>query len=424
MNLKDKITVIHRIYFCKIKENLFLIECLLLNLLIVGYIYRILGNNKRVFQYFSQVHRSTRLTILRNIVEPWLKTSLSIHKNHRILTGSIPSLNTLLGSRVLVLKPCVSNSEKGVLMVMFSETLPVLPNIFKMEQLMRDYILVFEPSWSGYCTEDVLHYANYQQPVFLLGKHFQDYRFINQLNSNLVAVDMGASDWVDPNLAVPFLGSAKKYDIVMNANWGDWKRHHVLFAAISDLEKKVSVALVGFEWGNRNKADIEALAKYYGVYDQIEIFERIPFESVMEINCQSRIAILLSLKEGANRAIPEALFCDVPAIVLSNNIGGQVRNIVPETGILSTESKLGQDIMFILESPKQFSPRSWAMNNISCIKSTERLNYQLKESETNRGADWTKDITIRANSPDVTYYDQNTAEEYETYGKSLSKYLK
>jgi glycosyltransferase involved in cell wall biosynthesis len=416
--------VMYKLCLCRLKENLVLLELILVGFLATGISYRILGNPRKAFRYLSQVHRSSRTKLLRSLVEPYINRSLFIHTEHRVVKASADMLASLLGARILVLKPKVSASEKGVLMVMFSETLPVLPNMFQMDKLMEDYILVFEPSWSGYCTEDILVYTKYQQPVFLLGKHIEDNRFIDQLGSNLVSVDLGASDWVDPNIALPFLGKEKQYDVVMNANWGEWKRHHILFKAISRLEQKISVALIGFQWGKRTRADIEELAKYYGVHSQLNIFEKVPFEKVMEINCQSRVAILLSLKEGANRAIPEALFCDIPAIVLKNNIGGQVRNIVTKTGILSTESRLGEDIVSILENPKRFSPRLWALENISCIRSTAKLNSQLKKTITALGENWTRDIAIRANSPDVTYYNKELLSEYESYGSLLTAYLK
>lgn len=424
MKLIKKIAIALELVRCRIKENLALLELILIGAIFIGFMYRLFGLKRHAFKYFSQVHRSTRVNFIRSFVLQFISKNLSIHDKHRSIKTPSNPLSSFVGDRILVLKPKVSSSEKGVMMIMFSEMLPVVPNIFQMKKLLRDYILVFEPSWAGYCTEDILAYSQYQAPVFLLGKHLDDNRFINSLNTNLKCIDLGASDWVDPNIALPYLETEKKFDIVMNANWGEWKRHHILFAAMRRLNRKVRVALIGFKWGNRTRKDIEQLAKYYRVENQITIFEQIPFDSVMKINCQSRLAVLLSLKEGANRAIPEALFCNTPAIVLKKNIGGQVRNIVSQTGILSTDLTLSKDIQFILDNPHKFTPRKWASENISCLVSTDILNARLKEAATIMGEDWTRDIVVRANSPDFTYYDKSLLPEYTKYNASLSRYLK
>lgn len=264
---------------------------------------------------------------------------------------------------------------------------------------------------------------NTKTTSFFLGRHIEDLKFLNQLDCNLKGVDLGSSDWLNPGLADNFIGSEKKYDIVMNANWGALKRHHVLFKALSRIEEKLKVALVGFEWNGRTKDEIETLANYYGVLDEITFFEKISFNDVMKINSQSRVAILLSRKEGANRAIPEALFCDTPAIVLESNVGGQVRNIVPETGLLCTDDNLQSKIIEILDNETKFTPRRWANENISCFISTEKLNSILKSNAINEGFKWTEDIQIRTNSPDLRYYDDYAAEKCKLVNGSLASYI-
>ena len=207
----------------------------------------------------------------------------------------------------------------------------------------------------------------------------------------------------------------------MNGNWGEIKRHHVLFRALRKMDKKIRVALVGMPWGGRTKLDVIHLAEFYNVDDQLTIFEKVSYEQVMRINCESKVSILLSLKEGANRAIPEAFFCDVPAIVLRNNIGGQIRNICIETGMLSIDGFLHKDLETVLSGLDSFSPRSWAMKNISSAVSTQKLNNQIRARAVQAGGDWTLDIVERTNSPDLHYYSLVVGEDYTKHNKALER---
>jgi hypothetical protein len=235
---------------------------------------------------------------------------------------------------------------------------------------------------------------------------------------------MGPCDWVDPAVASSFIGSQHKFDIVINSNWGPAKRHHVLFKALVEIPSSLRVALIGFDWEGRTKAEILDLAYYYGIEHQLSIFEKIDFAEVMKINSCSKVAVLLSLKEGSNRAISESLFCDTPAIVLRNHIGGIVENITPQTGRLVDESALGSEIMLMLGKLADYSPRKWALNNISCFESTKSMNESLKKDAIAQGYKWTKDIVTKTNSPDLRYFDNNEAAECTLENDKLEDYIR
>ena len=221
-------------------------------------------------------------------------------------SGSDVDIARFFGNRLLVLKVPTSQ-EKGVLFVMFSETIQQLPACMNMPALLKDYTLVFEPSWSGYCFWGLLQYNQFREDIFVLAAEDDDFRFLRSLKSNLIPVKLGPCDWVDPNVAVPYLHNSKMFDIVMNSNWAAWKRHYVLFKMLANAGRRFSVVLIGLKWGGRTKEDIVDLAKAYSIHDQITLMDQIPYDQVMRVTCQSKVSVLLSLKEGSNRAIAESM---------------------------------------------------------------------------------------------------------------------
>lgn len=410
-----------RIAVQSVKERTALLDLLLWGALLLGHLLLLAGMRERALSLLSQAHRSGRSPKLRWLAEIKIFENLDVYQAPP--KADRPGIEPYLGKRVIVLKPACPGGERGVILVKFSELLKKVAAGFDLPRLMRDYHIVFEPSWSGYCDRDLLFYSRFSEPVFFLAAERDDYDFLRRLNKNLVPVDLGPCDWVDPTIAEPFLGLPKQYDIVMNSNWGSWKRHYVLFSAMRQLPKTISVALIGFEWGGKTADHIRELARHYGVLDQLTLFERIPYEKVMEINCRSKMAILLSLKEGSNRAVAESFFCDIPAIVLAEHVGGIVKNIVPATGQLVPERNLADGIAQMLANLGRYSPRAWAIDNVSYIRSTQRLNEQLRQAAFINDEPWTTDIVCRSNSPELRYVDAADARRLQPWNAALADYL-
>jgi glycosyltransferase involved in cell wall biosynthesis len=408
----------------RVKESVFISETTYSVMLLVGHFIYMTPQKRLGFRLISQVHRSSRSAFLRTVAFRNIKKSLSLHSNITNPRLSVEQFKANIGSRIICIKPRVSNLEKGVLLIKYSESMSLLPFFCNMDRLLQDYTLVFEPSWSGYCTSELLHYASYTQDVFFQAKQRDDFEFLTKLNCNLKPLRMGPCDWVDPAISLPFINSDKDYDIVFNSNWSAPKRHQALFKALSKIPSTLKVALIGFEWGGRTKQDILNLAKFYNVENQIVIFEKVSFNEVMKINSSSKVAVLLSLKEGSNRAIAESLFCDTPAIVLKNHIGGIVENITPQTGKLVEESKLGSEIMDMLRSLRAYTPRDWALKNISCYETTKSLNQRLRTHALSNGEKWSIDITVKTNSPDLGYMNYVKSADCISENEVLENYMK
>jgi glycosyltransferase involved in cell wall biosynthesis len=358
---------------------------------------------------------------MRRLVEPYIIANVSsIYQAPEALPK--PELSRFFGNRLAVLKAPAGGGEKGVLFVMVSDMFRLLHAGMNLPKLLEDYTLVFEPSWSGYCHPELLEYTRWNQETFILAAEEYDFGFLKRLNSNLIPVDLGPCDWVDPRVATPYLANPKEFDIVMNSNWGAWKRHHVLFRMLRNAKQRYNVVLIGVNWSGKTRADIERLASFFGVVDQIVIFEHIPYEQVMDLTCRSRVSILLSLKEGSNRAIAESIFCNLPVVTLSSHVGGIRKNVVPETGLIADERHLEFAISRLLRA--NLNPREWGLENVSCFKSSEKLNLILREHALRQGRPWTQDIAGRSNSPESKYLYLEDAERLAPWNEALKNYMR
>ena len=403
------------------RENKWVVEAGLVLFMGWGFALALLGRRRRAVDALSQVHRTTRSPWIRKVVESYVIANLEAVRMEPPLLDKL-DLRKFFGNRLMVLKSPAADGEKGVLFVMFSSMFRLLRAGADVQKLLADYTLVFEPSWSGYCHPELLEYTRWKQEIFVLAAEENDFAFLKRLGSNLVPVAVGPCDWVDPRVASPFLENLKEFDIVMNSNWGAWKRHHVLFHMLKNAAQRYNVALIGVNWSGKTRADIEQLANFFGVADQLTIIEDIPYDQVMNITCRSKVSILLSLKEGSNRAIAESIFCNVPVVVLTNHVGGIRKNIVPETGLLAEETDLEPTIARLLHS--DINPREWGLEHISCFKSSEKLNLIVKEHALKQGQPWTRDLAVRSNSPESKYVITEDAKRLSPWNEGLKDYLK
>ena len=352
---------------------------------------------------------------------------------HSWLTVSVPTIRGTLSegkmrsfrARTLVLKP--PRFEGGSLAecgVLFTKTFGELAILVDLPRLLEHYRLVIEPGWSGYADPVLLQYCRFKQhPIIVCSPEKTDYDFLQQLGSNLIPVRFGASDWVNPEVFHPINSLEKRYDAVMVAGWAVYKRHHALFRALQRLRHSdIKVALLGFEWEG-SRSEIELLIDCYGVRNHLYIYQSLPPSEVNQILNQSKVNLILTLREGANKSIFEGFFADVPGIVLKNNIGINKDYINEFTGRLIEERELPQVLICFREHYRDFHPREWAMQNISPQATTAKLNAILQDIARERGEPWTRDIVAKTNCPDPKYYpDASVAEGFPTVDDILRQY--
>jgi len=407
----------------RIREDRIVVNTGLCSVALLGGLRAVAGQNLAAVEALASVHRRTTWNGLRRLVEPHVVRGRSVYFQAPSVALAEDNIAKIFGNRLMVLKEPGPNGEKGVLFVMVSNTFRVLLDRMDLDRLLGDYTLVFEPSWSGYCHRDMLAFTRWSQhEVFVLSAEEGDFAFLARMKSNLIPVPLGPCDWVDPRVAEPFLGNPKEFDIVMNSNWGAWKRHFVLFRMLAKAKRKYRVLLLGWNWSGQTRVDIERQADYYGVRSQLVFYEDIPYANVMDLSCRSKLSILLSLKEGSNRAIAESIFCNLPVIVLANHVGGIRKNVVAETGRLAKESELEAAVEQLMAA--KLEPRKWGLENVTCMKSTEKLNNVLEAHALKRGEPWTRGIAVRSNSPESSYFDPADKTRLAGFNESLSKYIR
>jgi hypothetical protein len=305
---------------------------------------------------------------------------------------------------LLILKPYLGGNEKGVILLQYNDAFRKFLCLFNVKLVAQHYRIVLEPSWWGYRDLSILLFTNIGTDVIVQAQYLPDFEYIKSLNSNLTPIRIGAGDWIDSDIFSECPYTDKVYDIVMIANWQRIKRHELLFSAISQCKHTVKkVALIGYPYVGRTKDDIFYEASKYNVKEKLDIYESISRKQVGEIVRQSRSAVMLSLREGANRGIYECFFSGVPVVISNRNVGVNRDHINKYTGLTSDDKVLPENIDFLLENEHDFTPREWALRNTGCANSNRSLNEFLKNIAMDCGEEWTKDLFQKKNDTNSTY---------------------
>lgn len=305
---------------------------------------------------------------------------------------------------LLVLKPWISEREKGVLLVQYDESVCKMASVFDLQWLARRYRIVVEPSTCGYQNPFFFLLYGLETSVLFESQYRRDYDYIKGLGGNFHTSRLGAGDWVDSSLFMPGMEEEKRYDLVMVANWLSFKRHRLLFRSLAPIRDKIGkIALVGYPAGGRTKENIMDEARQYNVADKLEIFEKVPPAQVAEVIRSSRFGLLLSRKEGANRGIYECFFSNVPIILSASNMGVNRDHVNEKTGMVVEDQGLTEGLLRMREGYAAFTPRAWAEKNTGYVNATRMLNEQLRWIALTEGEEWSHDIFTKKNMPTAMY---------------------
>lgn len=393
----------------------------------------------------GKMFRQARLASARKFAQVQLKQSIFRHgpqvvgaelmkvvlkninkRTYRRLRSSVKEGKVpLFDRRLIILSPHMFG-KKGVILVKYTEYFKYVYSLFDIKKISKDYVLVAEPSFSGYFDEDILCLMSEDIPVVVESPELVDFQFIKSLKANLYPVNIGSNCWVNPNVFYPIKGIAKKYDVIMVAIWADFKRHYHLFESMAKCRRKLRVALVGQPWP-RTLEEMKELASYYGVLDQIEFFENVKQSELNILLNQSRCFLLLSKKEGPNKAIIEAMYADIPVFLLEGfNYGYRYPFINKKTGGFIKPNKLQaflENLDEVLEKG-DFSPSNWIRKHISPYLSTKKLVNVLTQIENEKSVRINKDLTIKVNSPSLDYLNPKDWKKMRPYYLELKYYLR
>jgi glycosyltransferase involved in cell wall biosynthesis len=339
----------------------------------------------------------------------------------RFFGQSFP-LNVTLRGNLLPLKVYdPQTGEKGVLILTYSYLFRAFHSLFQTEKMRQFYWVILEPS--GHQLEDPGFTLYGGWSVVLQARNPVITRDLQVLGPLFETVPLNAGDWVDFDTFRPLPGLRKVYDLIMIADWSRNKQHDWLFRTLARMERPLRVALVGTTWERRRDA-IEAEIRKYGVGDQIEIFQGIPAAEVNRVLNLSRVNLMLSRFELANRALHEAMFANVPTIAYRSCEGLDLTFVNEQTGVLVGDDELAEAILDVLGRTDQFSPRAWAMEHTGYARSTRILNDRLKECSLARGEPWTKDIATKVNRPSLCYKFEQDAERLRSTLDHLAQFLR
>jgi glycosyltransferase involved in cell wall biosynthesis len=241
------------------------------------------------------------------------------------------------------------------------------------------------------------------------------------MNCNFVPIEIGAGDWVDPKIFYS-KNNKRTYDIVMVGNWSKNKRHKLLFENVSKMKNKknIKIVLIGYPSQGRKKEDVISEAKIYNLINNITLFENIKPNEVSQILGNSKVNILLSKGEGANRGIYEGLFSGNVLILYKNNRGVNKKIINENTGYLADENDLHMVIEKALSDYDKFNTANWAISNTGYLVTSAKLNNLIKKLALLSGEIWTKDIVSKRNVPNGLYSsDEDRLSMRDEYKKLL-----
>jgi glycosyltransferase involved in cell wall biosynthesis len=341
-----------------------------------------------------------------------------IQKNaSRLFDGRDSANISIQKSRAIVLKnPIIDTTgnciEKGIYLIKFTGTFQYYIERVDIDALRKLYYIVLEPSWAGYCLSEILWWTKFDDPIFVEASEKSDYEFILNLSTNLVPLTIGSSDWVNHDSFFPIPETEEKiYDFIYVSNHSRIKRNFLLLQALAKIKNhNFKAALVCSGWGDERDYTY-ALRTKLGLTDKVDIIEKLSQKDLNILLNKSKVNLLLSLKEGSNRSIFESMFANTPCLVLQSNIGVNKTYINAHTGLLIPEKDLPQTLLWYRYHWQEFSPRKWAMENISIFKTKEKLDNIIASHALARGGVFSVGSALKINASEATYYDDSEARE-------------
>lgn len=292
---------------------------------------------------------------------------------------------------------------KGVVLVTFTRTCSYFLSSNWFSKLDELFVFVLEPSWTGYADADLLSLWFRATDCLFQATEIEDRTFLNAIDPKGIALSFGAGNWVDESIFRP-IAVEKKYDSIYVANLNPVKRVYRYIKAIKNIVEKVDTGYQGMlvcaSWGSGSLSEIQQYIQRLKLEDNIELSGPLSQPDMMRKIAESKVSILLSLKEGSSRILFESMMLDVPVICLSENIGVNKSYINASTGLLVADTFLEETLLSMQDNWPLFSPREWAVENIS----PQATTYALKKAlELKFGQSCDTELYEKVNSPEVKY---------------------
>ncbi len=300
----------------------------------------------------------------------------------------------------VILKPPIGPREKGVLYLSFEREWPKLLLHADPAEIARDWVVVLAPSSSPHNVVNYLFPRAFPGTIVSQISNPGDLDELPRISERFHVVPLYASSWVQPERFRPRPRSERDLDLVMVANFAKFKRHFALFQALKQLPRSWRVHLIGQAQDGRTADTAKTLAGLYGVADRFTLQSDAKYGEVAEVFDRAKISIILSKREGSCVVVAESMFANTPVGVLDGATLGSRTFINDRTGRLLRDGNLAGQLIDLHATSDGLDPRSWAVENIACQRSSQVLNDALRNLASQRGEAWTQDIFPMCWRPD------------------------
>lgn len=326
-------------------------------------------------------------------LKPWLSSHVGIvEASGRSIVVHWPTYD---GDRVV---------SKGAIIITFTGVFAYYLRQINIEEMGKHFTFVLEPSWSGYADADILGFYKKINGVIVESSEIIDRVFLNCFPETFIPVSFGASDWVNSGY-FKNSGQEKIFDSIYIANTNPIKRVVRYLEAIKNIvasgNENYLGCLVCASWGGAEEF-IQRLVDSHGVKKNVVLKFSLSGEEVVDHLNKSKTNVLLSYKEGSNRSLFESMFCNIPVICLSENVGVNKSYINEFTGLLIPNQFLEDGLMWMKDNFKSYQPARWANSNISPATTTKKLKDLIGEREFARPLS-NKRWYVKTNAPEVKY---------------------
>lgn len=305
-----------------------------------------------------------------------------------------PTAGKSLIESATVLKPYISENEKGIIYLSFEYQWTRILQNCDINEFSKYYRPVLAPVWAvPYSLVNFLFPVYWDDIIFSHLSDPNDAKILPRISHNYVIVPLLCSSWVNPDWFKPVPFEKKDIDLVMLANFGKYKRHFVLFKALREMPRKLRIVLIGQRNAGRTRDILMEEARIYGVENRFELWENANDEQVFDALARAKTSAILSLREGSCVAVVESIFADTPVALFKNAEVGSRIFINEQTGIFLEQNNVGCQLYEFIKNAHKFTPRKWAMEKkIHCFESSKILNEIIKQTSLSRGEEWTQDI--------------------------------
>jgi glycosyltransferase involved in cell wall biosynthesis len=319
--------------------------------------------------------------------------------------GDLKSRKALTTS--LLLKAPGPNGEKGVLYSAFEYNWMRLVAYHDARAFLAEYTLVGASSYSPTHYAALANLAGLSpDPIFIGVSNHADLEAYKVLSPVIEPLPVLACDLNDPARYSPKPHYDRTIDILMVANWLRVKRHWLLWEALRGMPPDLRVVLVGRNLPGRTTREMLQEAHAFGVRQELEFEVNVSPERVAELQCDARVSAVFSDREGSCVAVTESMFADSPVAMMADAHVGSKAYVNQHTGVLLTRKGIARQMMRFVENSHTYSPRAWALENISCHVSTRKLNEILRRDALAHGRPWTVDIVPFCRRYVATYVDE------------------